>query len=100
MYNGVSERVRVKAGVVSITVPPSKAGFAATPVLERRAHVANDVFSMGVRDGRREDIPAVLQRREGECAEFARDHGVVRAECRNQQPIERPADAAGVLVKY
>ena len=43
-----------------------------------------------------ENIPAVLQRKEGECAEFARDHGVIRPKCRNQQPIERPADAAGV----
>ena len=87
MYNGVSERFRVKAGVVSITVPPSKAHFAFTTVLERRAHVPNDVFGVGVGNGRREDVPAVLQRREGECAEFAGDHGVVGAKCRDQQPI-------------
>ena len=51
---------------------------------------------MGIRDGRRENIPTVLQRREGECAELDRDHGVIGAKCRNQQPIERLADAAGV----
>ena len=82
--------------MVSITVPPSKAHFAFTTVLERRAHVPNDVFGVSIRNGRRENVPAVLQRREGECAEFAGDHGVVGAKCRDQQPIERPADAAGV----
>ena len=61
VYNGVSERVRVKAGVVSITVPPSKAHFAFTTVLERRAHVPNDVFGVSIRNGRRENVPAVLQ---------------------------------------
>ena len=96
MDNGVSKGVRVKARVVSITVPPSKADFAPTSVLERRAHVPNDVVGMGIGNGRREDIPAVLQRREGECTEFTRDHGVIRAKCRNQQSVKRPADAAGV----
>ena len=92
MYTGVSKGVRAKAGVVSITVPSSKTDFASTPVLERRAHVPNDVVGMSIGDGRRENIPAMLQHREGECTEFARDHGVIRAKCRNQQPIERPAD--------
>ena len=96
MDNVVSKGVRVKAGVVSITVPPCKADFAPTSVLERRAHVPNDVVGMDIGNGRREDIPAVLQRRKSECTEFTRDHGVIRAKCRNQQPIERPADAAGV----
>ena len=49
--------------MVSITVPPSKTDFASAPVLERRAHVPNDVFGMSIGDGRRENIPAVLQRR-------------------------------------
>ena len=48
----------VKAGVVSITIPPRKLDFASTPVLERRTNVPNDVFCMGVRDGRRENISA------------------------------------------
>ena len=65
--------------MVSITVPPSMVDFTFTTVLERRAHVPNDVLGTGVGNGRHENIPTVLQRRKGESAEFARDHGIISA---------------------
>ena len=45
--------------MVSITVPPSMVDFTFTTVLERRAHVPNDVLGVSIRDGRRENIPAL-----------------------------------------
>ena len=55
VHNGVSKRGRATR-VVSTTVPPSKAYFAFTTVLERRAHVPSDVLGVSIRDGRRENI--------------------------------------------
>ena len=72
--------------MVSTTVPPSKAYFAFTTVLERRAHVPNDVLGMGVRNGPRENIPTVptvLQRRSVENVNVPNSPGIMESSAPN-----------------
>ena len=85
VHNGVSKRGRATR-VVSTTVPPSKAYFAFTTVLERRAHVPNDVLGMGVRNGPRENIPTVptvLQRRSVENVNVPNSPGIMESSAPN-----------------